>query len=138
MSLKVLDVVAGILHKQHQILIAKRPPDKPHPGLWEFPGGKRELGETAMQTLRRELMEEVGVQVRSALPLVTRDYDYADYTVRLQAWTVIDFVGEPQGVEGQELRWVAVEDLEEFAMPEANDFVMRALLDRSCYADDAR
>lgn len=126
---KVLSVVAGIItNNKGQVLIAKRPPGKPHPGLWEFPGGKRELGESAVQTLRRELCEEVAINVLSAQPLVARYYDYLEYAVDLQAWTVDFFTGLPSPCEGQVLKWVDVVSLGNYSMPEANGFVVDSLL----------
>ena len=131
MNRKMLAVVAGVISNDRgEILIAKRPANKSHSGLWEFPGGKRELGEAAVQTLRRELMEEVGIEVCSAVPLVSRFYEYNDYDVDLQAWVVEAFNCRPQPCEGQELRWVAVDELGAYTMPEANEFVITALLSR--------
>lgn len=130
---KMLQVVAGVItDAQDQILIAKRPPGKPHPGLWEFPGGKREVGETALQALRRELSEEIDICMQAAAPLVTRAYTYDDYIVNLQAWSVYAYKGTPRAMEGQVLRWVAVKELVDYEMPEANDFVMTALLQQLC------
>ena len=65
-------------------------------------------------------------------PLVTRAYTYDDYIVNLQAWSVYAYKGTPRAMEGQVLRWVAVKELVDYEMPEANDFVMTALLQQLC------
>ncbi len=104
---KVIDVAVGVLMRPDgTILLGNRPADKPWPGWWELPGGKLEPGETVMQALDRELFEEIGVHVKVASPWVTYVHKYPTTTVRLAFCRVTGWTGEPQGLEGQELRWV--------------------------------
>lgn len=80
-------------------------------GLWEFPGGKRKAGESRWDALSRELAEELGIVVAKAEPLLEILHDYGDFSVRLDAWIVDGYDGEPFAREGQELRWVAIGEL---------------------------
>ena len=89
------------------MLIADRPAGKHMAGRWEFPGGKVASGETDAEALFRELREELGVTVRTAHPLLELTHDYPDRRVELQMWLVKSFSGEPQGLDGQQLKWVA-------------------------------
>ncbi len=110
---RVIHVMAGALFDASgRVLIAQRPPGKHLAGGWEVPGGKLEPQETPFDGLRRELQEELGVQVEQAQPLITLEHHYDDRSVLLDLWHVTVFSGEPQGLDGQALRWVAVDDLE--------------------------
>lgn len=104
---KIIDVAVGVLLRPDgTVLLGNRPADKPWPGWWELPGGKLEPGETVMQALARELKEEINIQVTCAKPWVTYVHKYPTTTVRLAFCRVTGWLGEPAGLEGQELRWV--------------------------------
>ena len=75
-------------------------------GAWEFPGGKREPGETRLAALRRELSEELGVDVIRAEPLLELEHAYVDRRVRLDVWWISEYANEPVPIESQALRWV--------------------------------
>jgi len=125
---KQIHVAAGvILNSQREVLLALRPLSKHKGGLWEFPGGKVELGETVQQALARELFEEVNLTVLESNQLVVVDYDYGDKLVRLDAWLVTRHSGIPQGSEGQEITWARIDNLHSYAFPEANAPIVKAL-----------
>jgi 8-oxo-dGTP diphosphatase len=126
---KLVHVAAGVvLNNQQQVLLALRPIDKHQGGLWEFPGGKVEAGETVQAALARELYEEINLTVLAAEPFLIQEHDYSDKHVKLDVWLVTRFIGEPQGKEGQELRWVALSALANYQFPAANQVVVDALL----------
>lgn len=96
------------------VLLAQRPEGKPYPGYWEFPGGKVEPGETLFNALRRELMEELGVEIVTAEPWCGVEYIYPHAHVRLHFFISRDWRGEAQSLEDQAFAWqgsVAVEPL---------------------------
>jgi 8-oxo-dGTP diphosphatase len=121
-------VVGIIINSQQEIFIAKRPPDKYKGGLWEFPGGKVELHETILQALKRELKEEIGIEVLAAKPWIITQHNYGDRFVELNVLLVTDFTGEPQGKEGQEIAWVSKNALSQFEFPEGNKKILAQLL----------
>lgn len=101
-----IEVAAGIVWRHGRFLAALRPQGKPRAGFWEFPGGKREPGETIEQTLVRELDEELGIACGRLVPWTAREHAYPDLRVLLHFIHVLDFKGEPQARDGQGLRWV--------------------------------
>lgn len=103
-----LKVALGILvNTQAQILIALRPLHYTHGGLWELPGGKLEPHESALQALKRELQEELGITVKQAKIVTHGKYQYkTGVTVTLHAFNIIQYQGVPYGREGQVIRWV--------------------------------
>jgi len=118
---------AAVSDARGRVLIAQRPAHVHQGGLWEFPGGKLEPGESARQALTRELREELGIEVGSARPLIQVRHDYPDKAVLLDVWRVDDYAGVPVGREGQPLEWVTHSDLGNFAFPAANRPIVRAL-----------
>lgn len=108
------------------VLIAKRPLDKHQGGLWEFPGGKVEAGETVEAALTRELQEELGIVVTEARPLIQVRHDYPDKQVLLDVWEVLAFSGEPHGAEGQPLVWAEPAELSGYSFPAANRPIIAA------------
>lgn len=128
--MKPIHVVAAIIWNQDQssLFLAKRPDDKHQGGLWEFPGGKVDEGETSEQALLRELNEEVDIQVTMAAPFSTIRHDYSDKSVVLEFWSVTEFAGTPVGKEGQQTEWVNVTNLADYDFPEANQPVVKALV----------
>jgi 8-oxo-dGTP diphosphatase len=118
---------AAVCDARGRVLIAQRPANVHQGGLWEFPGGKLEQGESARQALERELREELGIKVGSARRLIKVRHDYPDKAVLLDVWRVENFVGVPAGREGQPLAWVPLNDLAGYSFPAANIPVIKAL-----------
>ena len=99
-------VVAAVIYDdQRRVLVTQRPAGKTLAGEWEFPGGKVEIGEADADALRRELREELGVQVRAARALFELAHEYPERHVQLAIWMVGEYAGVPAGLEGQALRW---------------------------------
>ncbi len=115
-------------------LVARRPAHVHHGGKWEFPGGKIAPGETVPSALRREIKEEVGIDVIAAEPLICVRYDYPQRRVLLDAWRVTRFAGEPRGREGQVVRWVETDSLSRLEFPEGNRAIIAAAILPSMYA----
>ena len=125
--MKRIHVAAAVIRgADNKILIARRADAQHQGGLWEFPGGKVEEGEGVQAALRRELAEELGIQVTAARPLIKVSHDYADKHVLLDVWEVSAFTGEPHGAEGQPLAWVSARELPQYDFPEANRPIVAA------------
>ncbi|MES2825817.1 MAG: Nudix family hydrolase [Pseudomonadota bacterium] len=125
---KIVHVAVGvILDKDGNILIAKRPEQTHQGGLWEFPGGKVEQGETLFAALRRELLEELAINISATEPLIKIRHDYGDKVVLLDVHKVIEFYGEPQSNEGQPILWVSPKDLFQYKFPAANRPIITAI-----------
>jgi 8-oxo-dGTP diphosphatase len=125
-------VVAGALYDLHgRVLITERPPGKHMAGRWEFPGGKLEAGESEREALVRELREELGIEVDSAHEELTLRHDYADRRVQVSMWIVERYAGEPRGLDGQALKWVAPAQLPNEDVLEADRPFIEALQRRA-------
>lgn len=131
--MKRIHVVAAVIERGDDILIARRPDHLHQGGKWEFPGGKVEPAEPVADALVRELEEELGIRSTQAEPLITIAHDYTDKHVLLDVWKVTAFNGEPKGMEGQEVRWVARNQLPEFEFPAANVPIVAAARLPRCY-----
>ena len=102
----MVEVVAAVIERADgSFLLAQRPAGKVYAGWWEFPGGKIEAGESAMQALHRELSEELGIEVLKAYPWITRVHVYEHATVMLHFCRVVEWRGEPHPHEGQAFVW---------------------------------
>ncbi len=124
-----INVAAGVLQNKHgQVLISQRLPGTHQAGAWEFPGGKIDVGETPLAALTRELTEELGIIITAAAPLTRFTHRYADRTVVLDVWRVTAYEGMPQGLEGQPIRWAALEKLIEQGLLSADRPIVDALL----------
>lgn len=119
--------VAAIRDDQNRLLISKRHEHLHQGGLWEFPGGKIEAGETIHQALVREIHEELGVDILDGRLLLTIPHQYPDRSVCLHVWLVETFSGNPLGKEGQQIRWVEQSELNQYAFPAANRTIVSAL-----------
>jgi mutator protein MutT len=121
-------VAAAVIDAMGRVLIAQRPTGKHLAGGWEFPGGKLEPGEERLAGLARELREELGIRIEaSARPLIRVRHAYPSRDVLLDVWVVRRFAGEPQGLDGQALRWCAVEDLGQANLLPADEPIVAAL-----------
>ncbi len=127
-----LIVVAGaLLDHDGRVLIAERPAGKYMAGRWEFPGGKVTRDEPPEQALRRELREELGVELGRADFVMELVHAYPDREVQLRFYIVDAFAGEPRALDGQRLRWVTLDELDHADILEADLPFIRALQRRA-------
>jgi 8-oxo-dGTP diphosphatase len=124
---------AALVDNAGRVLISRRPEGAHQGGLWEFPGGKVERNETPLQSLGRELTEELGIHLQAARPLIQVHHDYGDRAVWLDVWRVDAWRGEPRGVEGQAVRWAEPKSLDARLFPPADVPVIAALKLPSIY-----
>lgn len=120
-------VAAAITDARGRLLLARRGDGRDLAGLWEFPGGKREPGETPEDTLIRELQEELGITVQVGAPIMRVPHLYPDKSLLLDVRRVTSWKGVPRGVEGQALAWVAQDKLTRYPMPAADKPVVAVL-----------
>ncbi len=120
--------VAVIWNQQGQILIDRRLQSGLLGGLWEFPGGKIEPDETVQDCIRREIQEEIGIEIEVGAHLITIDHAYSHFRVTLNVHHCRYLSGEPQPIECEEVRWVEPETLGEYAFPVANVKIIEAIL----------
>ncbi|GIX16766.1 MAG: NTP pyrophosphohydrolase [Rhodothalassiaceae bacterium] len=115
-------VAAALVDPDRRVLVARRPEGRRMAGLWEFPGGKMEPGEIPEAALRRELYEELGLDVcvSCMLPFAFASHSYDDFHLVMPLFVVRRWDGVPRPREGQELRWVAAGRLGALAMPPAD------------------
>lgn len=120
-------VAAAVFKRGNAVLIARRPSKGLLGGLWEFPGGKMEPGETLPLALVREIKEELGVEIRVGEPLGEYKHAYTHFKVRLTAFACELDGSEPQPLEASEIRWVPLADLEQFPMGKIDRSISRDL-----------
>ena len=124
----MVEVAAAVIERpDRSFLLAQRPPGKVYAGYWEFPGGKVEPGEPAAQALARELHEELGIDVETAYPWITRVYAYAHATVRLHFYRVVRWKNEPHPREDQAIAWQEIDRSMVAPMLPANAPVLASL-----------
>ena len=124
-----LRVIVGIIvAADGRVLVNQRRPGTHMAGYWEFPGGKLRAGEPPRTGLVRELAEELGIRILDAEPLLMLEHAYPARRVQLDVWRVIRYDGEPEGLEGQPLRWVAPADLHTLGLLPADGPIVEALL----------
>jgi 8-oxo-dGTP diphosphatase len=119
----VLVVACAFVDADGRVLLAQRPAGKPMAGLWEFPGGKVEAGETPEQTVIRESEEELGIVVRQAClaPLTFASHRYPDFHLLMPLYVCRRWEGTIAAKEGQRLAWVRPKALREYPMPPADE-----------------
>jgi 8-oxo-dGTP diphosphatase len=119
--------VAVISNEQGKILIDRRRLEGLMGGLWEFPGGKIEKGETVEECIKREINEELGILIEVGKHLITIDHTYTHLRVTLTVHHCRHLQGVPQPLECDEIRWVNLDELDRFAFPQANIQIIAAL-----------
>jgi 8-oxo-dGTP diphosphatase len=129
---KLLLVAAcALVDADGRVLIAQRPADKAMAGLWEFPGGKVEAGETPEQSLIRELREELGIDISASClaPLAFASHSYPDFHLLMPLYVCRRWQGTVRGLEGQALKWVRAKDLRNYEMPPADEPLIPPLIE---------
>lgn len=127
----VLVAAVALIDPDGRVLLAQRPGGKSMAGLWEFPGGKVEAGESPEATLIRELDEELGIEVKEAClaPLTFASHRYEDFHLLMPLYVCRRWTGNVRGREGQALKWVRPQRLREFPMPPADEPLIPHLID---------
>jgi 8-oxo-dGTP diphosphatase len=127
----VLVVACALIDADGRVLLAKRPPGKPLAGLWEFPGGKVEPGETPEAALIRELEEELAIKIagKCLAPLTFASHSYETFHLLMPLYVCRRWDGEVTPLQGQELKWVRAQRLGEYAMPPADEPLKAVLRD---------
>lgn len=124
----VMHVMAGVmLDADGHVLLAQRPPGKHLAGMWEFPGGKLEPGEAPLDGLARELMEELGIVLQRAEPLIQVPWRHAGWALLLDAWLVRPWQGSPQSLDGQALQWQMPAQVDPAILAPADREILQAL-----------
>lgn len=121
-------VTAGLIRHQDRLLITRRPAGKHLAGLWEFPGGKQEQSETLEECLARELKEELGLEVELGELFMSVEHEYETKFITLHCFYCNLLQGTPDGLEGQETRWVRLEELKEFVFTPPDQRIIEQLL----------
>lgn len=118
--LPLVRVAIALIERSGRYLVSRRRAGSHLAGYWEFPGGKREPGETASACLRRELREELGIDARIGRRVGSRDFRYPDRRVRLEAFRCSIGSQRPRALASETIRWVAADRLAKIKMPPAN------------------
>lgn len=119
----------GIIEREDgKVLIALRPENVMLGGLWEFPGGKQEVGETIQQTVERELNEELGVEIKTCKEFMKLKHVYSHFSITMHAFMCSIISGEPSAKFSQEIRWVNISELEQYPFPKANKLLTEKLM----------
>jgi 8-oxo-dGTP diphosphatase len=126
--MKLVEVAAGLIYREGRYLIARRSPGVHLAGFWEFPGGKREPGETLEACLRRELFEELGIRIDVPIPFQVVRHEYAEKIVELHFFHCRITAGQAAAIDCAEIRWVWPHELGDFAFPPADRPIIDALL----------
>jgi mutator protein MutT len=119
--------VAVIWNQEGKILIDKRRQGGQLGGLWEFPGGKLEPGETIEECIEREIIEELGIKIKVGDRLITIEHDYTNFHITLNVYHCYHTSGTPQPIESDEIRWVTLDEIDQFPFPKANEQIIAAL-----------
>lgn len=119
--------VGIILNTEKKILVSLRKDDQSYAGFWEFPGGKIEPHETLFEGLKRELHEEIGIELLQAKPLVSLTHQYPNALVELHALQVMAFTGNPFGKENQKIRWASLDEISTLSFPEGNYLIIEKI-----------
>lgn len=122
MTKLVLVAAAALFDAEGRVLLARRPEGKSMAGLWEFPGGKVEAGESPEDALARELFEElmVKIDVKNLESMKFASFSYPDFHLLMPLYACRKWEGTPRGAEGQQLAWVRVENLHTYDAPPAD------------------
>lgn len=123
----IIEVAAGLVFRDGKLLIARRRPDVHLGNFWEFPGGKREAGETFEQCLRRELAEELGIEAEVGKIVETLTHEYPERTVELKFFLCRWTRHEAQTIDCAEIAWINREEISKYEFPAADARLLEKL-----------
>jgi 8-oxo-dGTP diphosphatase len=115
-----IPVVAAMIRKEGQVLLGQRPEEGTLPGVWEFPGGKIEAGESPEEALQRELNEELGIEAEIGDLKFSITHHYGEVGILLLFFEVNYWKGEPKSIHHTKLRWEPISKLKSIELPDAN------------------
>jgi len=121
-------IAAGVIRKRGRVLIGRRRPEAMLGGLWEFPGGKVERGETLVQAVRREVAEEMGIEVEVGQEIAVVKHAYSHFSITLHAFACRHISGRARAIGCDAYKWVGVGELEDYAFPRANRKIIEAMV----------
>lgn len=121
-------IAAGVIFKRGKILIQQRLSEGLLGGLWEFPGGKVEAGESLVECVRREVREELGIEVRVGEEIIAVEHAYSHFSITLHAFRCEFLSGRPRATSAQRFKWVTPGELDEYAFPAANKRIIAELI----------
>lgn len=124
-----IPVVTGLIRKGDKVLVGQRPPGHTLAGQWEFPGGKIEKGESPEQALKRELLEELGIEVEVGPLRLAASHTYGEISILIMFYDVQFWKGEPKLQQHTELRWISPKDFKDLSIPDANRKIIDRLID---------
>ena len=124
-----IPVVTGLIQRGEEVLIGLRPEDKNLPGVWEFPGGKIEPGESPEQALKRELLEELAIDVEVGPLQFASTHQYGEVGILLLFYQIKFWKGQPQAAHHTDIKWIHKNDLKDLDLPEANHKVLTQIID---------
>ncbi len=136
--MKSIEVSAGLVFRDGKLLITQRHTDAHLGGLWEFPGGKREGNETFEECLKRELREELGIEVEVGEVLESLTHTYPEKTVALKFFRCRWKQNEPRAIDCLDLRWVSADELANYEFPAADARLLQMLQSSSVLWTDKK
>lgn len=123
------NIGVGIIENdKNEVLISLRPENVMLGGLWEFPGGKQEEGESIENTVERELLEELGIKVKAIHEFMKINHTYSHFSITMHAFKCVLLDGIPQAKSSQQIKWVSKSDLELYPFPKANKILTEKLI----------
>tara|TARA_B100000949_G_C13852073_1_gene273058 strand:- start:6 stop:431 length:426 start_codon:yes stop_codon:yes gene_type:complete len=126
--MKLIDVAVAVVIEGDHVLIAQRPKDAIHGGMWEFPGGKIEEGEKPEIAVVRELQEEIGIEAQLVTYIKQIKHIYGNWGVCLWVFQINGFNGVPKAMEQQlQLKWVHIHEVKQYPFPQANQAIIQYL-----------
>lgn len=125
-----IQVTAALIVSNGRVLLARRPNESRHGGKWEFPGGKQETGESLEACLKREIMEELGVDITDLKHLDSVPHDYGDFSLTLHGFTCRLRGTTFQGIDGPNIKWLIPENVMDYDILPPDRALTRALIKR--------
>ena len=122
-------VVTGLIKKDDQFLVGLRPQGKNLSGMWEFPGGKIEMGESPTEALSRELLEELNIEVEVGPLVLAGTHSYGEVGILLLFYEIKFWKGTPKAQHHTELKWISIEELQQLELPEANKKLLPQIIE---------